>query len=130
MPRTDYMRFLEILRHDNDERFGLSQGEYKPEGDRPEVLQMRVIDKKVLQIARDFSTGKTITAYPWIDVFALDRYPIDQKEEYIKYFKRELFLYKIARAKKILNQRKICFWHDEPCIIYIAYEVWHVPQLP
>lgn len=43
MPRSDYMRFLEILQNDNDERFGLSHGKYKPEGDRPEVLQMRVI---------------------------------------------------------------------------------------
>lgn len=108
MPRADYMRFLDILRSDDDERFGLSQGKYKPEGDRPEVLQMRVIDKKVL-IERDFSTGKTITAYPWIDIFALDRYPIEEKDNYIKSFKRELFLYKIARAKRYLIKEKTIF---------------------
>ena len=108
MPRSDYMRLLDILRSDDNERFGLSQGKYKPEGDRPEVLQMRVIDKKVL-IARDFSTGKTITAYPWIDIFALDRYPIDEKNKYIKSFERELFKYKIARAKHYLINEKSVF---------------------
>ena len=108
MPRADYMRFLNILRSDDNERFGLSQGKYKPEGDRPEVLQMRVIDKKVL-ITRDFSIDKTIKAYPWIDIFALDRYPLDKKEKYIKSFKRELFLYKIARAKRFLIKEKSVF---------------------
>lgn len=108
MPRPDYMRFLEVLRSDNNERFGLSQGKYKPEGDRPEVLQMRIIDKKVL-ITRGFSSGKTIKAYPWIDIFALDRYPVDQREKYIKSFKRELFLYKIARAKRYLIKEKSVF---------------------
>lgn len=108
MPRADYMRFLSILRSDDNERFGLSQGKYKPEGDRPEVLQMRVIDKKVL-IARDFSTDKTITAYPWIDIFALDRYPIEARDKYIGSFKRELFMYKIARAKHYLIKEKSVF---------------------
>ncbi len=108
MPRADYMRCLSILRSDDNERFGLSQGKYKPEGDRPEVLQMRVIDKKVL-IARDFSTDKTITAYPWIDIFALDRYPIEARDKYIGSFKRELFMYKIARAKHYLIKEKSVF---------------------
>ena len=108
MPRSDYMRFLEILKGDCDERYALCQGEYKPEGDRPEVLQMRVIDKKVM-IARDYSTGKKINSYPWIDIFALDRYPKDKKDGYIKAFKKELFLYKVSRAKRYLIKEKSVF---------------------
>ena len=108
MPRKDYLKLLDILHKENDQRYVLSYGEYKPKGDRPELFQMRVLDKKV-HIKRSFSAGEVIDSYPWIDIFALDEYPKSKGDIYIREFKKELFLYKVARTKNYLIKEKSFF---------------------
>lgn len=105
MPRNDYMKLLDFLHRNQENRFILSAGKYKPKGDRPEQLQMRVIDTKI-KIQHSFSAGEIIECYPWIDIFALDVYPMNKKHSYLNTFKRELFVYKIARAKNYLIKER------------------------
>lgn len=105
MPREDYMKLLEILQNTQDERYALSTGDLKPNGDRPEVLQMRIVDKKV-RIKRAYAVGEVIPYFPWVDIFALDEYPKKNFKKYISSFKRELFMFKVARSKTFLIKAK------------------------
>lgn len=101
MPRDDFMKLLEYLRlHNTDERFVLNEGKYKPKGDRPSEFQIRVLDTQT-KISRQYA-GTRIEAYLWIDIFALDQVPAAKKGQYLKKFKRELLMYKIARCKNFL----------------------------
>ena len=101
MKREDYMKLLQYLRSQNtDERFRLNEGEYKPKGDRPSEFQMRILDTHT-KINRQFASTN-IDAYLWIDIFALDSFPIEKKAKYLKKFKRRLLWYKIARCKNFV----------------------------
>ena len=101
MPRGDYMKLLEYLRVQNkDERFVLNEGIHAPKGDRPPELQMRILDLNH-SLTRGYA-GTSIEAHPWIDIFALDTFPIQKKKSYLKKFQRSLFFYKVARCKNFL----------------------------
>jgi lipopolysaccharide cholinephosphotransferase len=98
MPREDYFKFLEYLKTQNtNTRFVLSDGEYKPKGDRPCEFQMRIIDTQT-KINREYA-ATNIDSYLWIDIFALDNMPLRKQKPYLKKFKKELFWYKVARCK-------------------------------
>lgn len=101
MLREDYMKLLSYLRDRNsDERFVLNEGPYKPKGDRPAELQMRILD--LTGHVEIKHAGKSIEVHPWIDIFALDSFPQQKKDKYFNKFKRSLFFYKIARCKNFL----------------------------
>ena len=101
MPRKDYTSLMAYLRErGEDGRFVINEGKYKPKGDRPSELQMRILDTQT-QIQRGYA-NTTITAYAWIDIFALDIFPDKKQKGYLKAFKNKLFWYKIARCKNFL----------------------------
>ena len=124
MPRDDYMKLLAYFKNTNtDEQFGLSDGPYKLDGDRPAEFQMRIIDK-TKKIVRMFA-GKDTVMYPWIDVFCLDIFPESQKQKYLKEFKRHLFFYKIARCKHFLIEEKSLFGRANK-LIYTLHQKFHL----
>lgn len=124
MPRNDYMKLLAFLKTSNtDARFGLSEGKYKVNGDRPAEFQMRVIDK-TMQISRVFA-GKQTVMHPWIDVFCLDVFPENKKETYLKKFKKHLFMYKVARCKTFLIEEDSLFGKANK-IIYTLHNKFHL----
>ena len=108
MPREDYMKLLDYLKTQNsDERFVLNAGENKLKGDRPSEFQMRILDLTG-SIERSFA-GRTITTHPWVDIFALDNFPKEKKERFLKRFKRDLLCYKIARCKNFTIEQNSLF---------------------
>ncbi len=108
MQRQDYMKLLDYLRTSNpDARFVLNDGPYKPEGDRPAELQMRLLDLSGT-LTRTYA-GKSLDVHPWIDIFALDSFPIGRKDNFLKKFKRNLFMYKIARCKSFVVRQNSFF---------------------
>ena len=124
MPRDDYMKLLTYLKNVNtDEQFGLSDGIYKIDGDRPAEFQMRVIDKTI-KIQRMFA-GRDTVMYPWIDIFCLDVFPEDRKETYLKTFKRHLFAYKVARCKHFLIEEDSLFGKANK-LIYTLQQKLHL----
>lgn len=100
MPRQEYTKLLEFLKNNQNERFVLNDGVHKKEGDRPIDLQMRILDLQNT-ITRAYA-GKKTDFHPWIDIFALDTFPEKKKNKFVKKFKRQLFLYKVARCKNFL----------------------------
>ena len=101
MTRVDYEKLLTYLRESNkDTRFVLNAPPYQPKGDRPAEMQMRILDLQDT-LTRTYA-GTTIEVHPWIDIFALDSFPIAKKNKYLKKFKRALFFYKVARCKNFL----------------------------
>ncbi len=122
MPRKDYMLLLEYLRQKGEEgRFVINEGKYKPKGDRPSELQMRILDTQT-QIQRGYA-NTTITAYAWIDIFALDTFPDKKQKRYLKTFKKKLFWYKIARCKTFLIDNGSLYGKMNK-LIYFLHNKW------
>ncbi len=123
MPREDYMRMLAFLEKENaDERFSLNMGEYRHPGERPAELQMRIVDKK-RRIRRNYA-GVRAEMHPWIDIFCLDVFPEKKKKQYLKAFKRNLFMYKIARCKTFLVVQN-SFFGKMNKVIYTLHNKYH-----
>ncbi len=124
MPREDFIKLREYLLTENkNERFILNEGEYKPEGDRPSELQMRILDRNAP--IRRWYAEKVREAYLWIDIFALDSFPEEKKDQYFKKFKRTLFMYKIARCKNFFIPAKN-FYGLMNYIVYTAHHKLHL----
>lgn len=68
---------------------------------------MRLLDTQY-RIKRSYAYTM-VTTHPWIDVFALDAFPADKKESYLKKFKQRLFMYKVARCKNFLIEENSFF---------------------
>ncbi len=101
MPREDYVKLLDYLRNQNDDkRYVINEGEYRNVGDRPCELQMRIFDTQTKISRKMISTQ--VESYLWIDVFALDAFPLKRQKPYVKKFKKRLFKLKITRCKKFV----------------------------
>lgn len=100
MPRKDFMKLIEYLRDNPDDRFVINEGKYKLDGDRPSEFQIKILDTQN-RITRQYA-GRIEKSYLWIDIFSLDSFPQSKKDWFFNTFKNKLFVYKIARCKTFL----------------------------
>lgn len=103
MPREDYMTLLDYLYKNEGERYSISNEKYRNVIEWPEEFQMKIIDKNI-QVER-WLNGDCYTAYPWIDIYALDNAP-DEHEQYLKTFFKRRKRYLLCWSKTMRYKAK------------------------
>ena len=103
MPRKDYMILLDYLNKNEGERYSISNEKYRNVIEWPEEFQMKIIDKKI-KVER-WLNGECYTAFPWIDIFALDNAPED-RDSFVRKFHKKRNWYLLCWSKTMKYKAK------------------------